>query len=298
MSGREPKILVVDDELLNREMLALDLEEAGMEVILAEDGVAALSQLKQVPDIDVLVLDCMMPRMDGLELTKKLKSDPRYRDIPIIMQTAAGRSEQIREGVEAGVFYYLVKPYDDLLLLSVVKKALHESRAVREAKKPPPETTMHGLVDQASFRFRTLQDVRSLAYHVSHCCPKPDAVVYALTELMINAVEHGNLRITYLEKLELVMEDCWQEEVERRLALPENGNKYAQLTFAAEPAHITITIKDQGEGFRWQPYLDFDPTRIAADPHGRGIAIARATSFPNLEYRSGGSEVVCRVPLA
>lgn len=155
---------------------------------------------------------------------------------------------------------------------------------------------MCGLMERASMRFRTLQDVSNVAYYVANCCPKPDAVIYGLSELMINAVEHGNLNITYAEKMELVMGDCWQKEVEKRLGLTENRDKYAKLTFETDPQHVIITIKDQGKGFKWQSYLDFDPVRMASDPHGKGIAIARVTSFPMLEYRSGGSEVVCRIP--
>jgi CheY-like chemotaxis protein len=298
MNERKPKVLAVDDEAFNLDILQNDLEDAGFEILRAEDGLAALAILKEVRDIDVIVLDRMMPNMDGMQLTRQLKSDPLYKHIPIIMQTAAGQSQQVREGVAAGVYYYLIKPYDEMLLLTIVKNALNRDKetSAKTASMTPPEASLYGLMERASIRFRTLQDVSSVAYFVANCCPKPDAVVYGLNELMINAVEHGNLNISYAEKLELVMGDCWRQEVEKRLALAENAEKYARLTVETDPGYVTITIKDQGKGFKWQSYLDFDPVRMASDPHGKGIAIARVTSFPTLEYREDGTEVVCKIP--
>lgn len=299
MNNKKPKVLAVDDEIFNLDILQTDLEEAGFEVIRAEDGAGALARLSEAADIDVIVLDRMMPGMDGIQVTQALKDDPRYKNIPIIMQTAAGQSQQVKEGLAAGVFYYLIKPYNESLLVSIVRNALQRSdRTNKEViRKAVADNKIFGLMEHARFRFRTLQDVSNVAYYVSNCCPKPNFVFYGLSELMINAVEHGNLGITYLEKMELVLEDRWQQEVERRLALPENVEKYATLVFEVTPSDIVITIRDQGKGFRWQAFLDFDPIRMATDPHGKGIAIARVTSFPTLEFKAGGTEVVCRLPL-
>jgi CheY-like chemotaxis protein len=109
----------------------LDLEEEGFEVIRAEDGIAALARLKEHPDIDVIVLDRMMPNMNGIQVTKELKGNPLYNTIPIVMQTAAGQSQQVEEGLQAGVYYYLIKPYNVEMLLSIVRNALKERSVVR-----------------------------------------------------------------------------------------------------------------------------------------------------------------------
>lgn len=298
MTERKPKVLVVDDEIFNLDILQNDLEEAGFEIVRAEDGVIALAKINEHPDIDVVVLDRMMPNMDGMEVTRTLKKDPKRKDIPIIMQTAAGQSQQVKEGLAAGVFYYLIKPYNESLLVSIVNSALQRDTAAAAIKqKVEADKKLFGLVDNAKFRFRTLQDVSKVAYYVASCFPQPDSVVYGLCELMINAVEHGNLGIDYTEKMDLVMKNVWQQEVERRLNLPENKSKFAILNYTLNAGDITITIKDQGKGFKWEPYLDFDPMRMASDPNGKGIAIAKVVSFPYLEYRAGGTEVVCRVPV-
>ena len=102
-------------------------------------------------------------------------------------------------------------------------------------------------------------------------------------ELLINAIEHGNLGITYAEKTELVLSGEWFAEVERRLADPIYAEKEAQLTFHAATDAITVNIQDAGHGFDWEQYLELSPER-AADVHGRGISAARAMSFDSLEY--------------
>src|ERR1700759_4663704 len=121
MVERKPKILAVDDEPINLTIMENDLKGAGFDVLLAEDGIIALARLKENPDVDVIVLDRMMPNMDGMEVVKMLKSDPVYKHIPIVMQTAAGQEQQVKEGMAAGVFFYLVKPYTDAQLLSQVR---------------------------------------------------------------------------------------------------------------------------------------------------------------------------------
>lgn len=288
------KILAVDDEKFNLDLLQAALKASNFEVICAEDGEMGLAKLNEFPDIKIILLDRIMPKMDGMQMMKVLKSTPRYKDIPVIMQTAAVESKQVMEGIQAGVYYYLTKPYNKDLLLSVVKRASQDAIAHSQLRDGlNAQKQLLGLIESAHFRFRTLDDVHIVANYVANCCPQSDKVIYGLNELMTNAVEHGNLNITYTDKLELVLEDRWHAEVERRLALPENLDKFATLDLEANPKGIAITIKDQGKGFNWASYMDFDPLRIASDPHGKGIAIARATSFPNMQYASNGTEVRC-----
>ena len=83
-------------------------------------------------------------------------------------------------------------------------------------------------------------------------------------------------------------------EIERRLELPENSNKFVEVTFIRRDQAIDITVTDQGAGFNWQSFLTLDENR-AFDSHGRGIAMARLLSFDNLEYRGCGNQVVCTI---
>jgi DNA-binding response OmpR family regulator len=291
------KILAVDDDVLNRDILFEYLTDGGYEVIEADDGDTALKLLNEIGRVDAIVLDRMMPRLNGMEVLRAVKANPALADVPVIMQSAATAHHQILEGIEAGVYYYLTKPYEDRMLLAIVGAALNDA-AVR--RKLRAEVRQHkrvlGLMEQSRFRFQTLEEARNLAFFIANCFPVPEAVVYGLNELLINAVEHGNLGIGYEEKTDLVFEGRLFDEIERRLGLPENQKKWAHLSFEAHDTHLTVRIQDQGNGFDWRRYLEISPER-ATHPHGRGIATSRLMSFTSIDYVGNGSEVVCTVRL-
>ena len=289
------KILAVDDEEFNLDIIKRHLVKAGFDAILAGDGLTALEKLEQNPDTAAIVLDRMMPGMDGMEFLSRIKANAKYQDIPVIMQTAAAGSEQVLQGIQAGVYYYLTKPYDDVLLLAILEAALRDARSKKEMKEEVGrQRRMLGLMEEAIFRFRTLEDAKTLAFYIANCFPEPEKAVFGLNELLINAVEHGNLGITYNEKTKLVLGGTWMQEVERRLEAPEYKDKHARLTFKASKETIAVAIKDEGSGFDWSRYVELSPDR-ATDPHGRGIAASRLMSFDSLEYLGGGNEVVCKV---
>lgn len=293
---KKVKILAVDDEEFNLDIISEYLTDAGFDVVCAIDGTQAMEKLKQHTDVAVIVLDRMMPNMDGMAVLKILRDDEVFQDIPIIMQTAAASSKRIQEGIDAGVYYYLAKPYNEALLLSIVRAALKDSIGRRELRE---QVLKHeralGMMEKGVFRFRTLEEANNLSYFIANCFPEPESMVYGLNELMINAVEHGNLGITYNEKMELSLNGQWRAEVEHRLQLPENKDRYAVIEFNANKDCYYISIRDQGQGFEWKNFMELSPTR-ATDPNGRGIAIARMKSFPSLEFKGTGSEVVCTVP--
>jgi anti-sigma regulatory factor (Ser/Thr protein kinase) len=135
-----------------------------------------------------------------------------------------------------------------------------------------------------------------LAVFIANCCPDPEMVGTGLLELLVNAVEHGNLGITYEQKAMLINENRWQEEIEHRLADRAYGNKFGELAFECSGRAIQIRIKDAGTGFDWTDYLEISPQRVT-HAHGRGIATAKALSFSSLTYVGCGNEVVCTVAL-
>ena len=112
------KILVVDDDPNIRELIKVFLEEAGMEgVFEASDGVEALSVMEQT-SVDLVVMDIMMPNMDGWELCREIR---RNTGIPVLMLTAKGETRQIVKGFELGTDDYLVKPFEPAELVVRVK---------------------------------------------------------------------------------------------------------------------------------------------------------------------------------
>jgi adenylate cyclase len=124
-------ILVVDDVLDNVEILQLRLESQGYEVIAAADGEAALAVIReQQPDL--VLLDIMMPKLDGIGAVKAMKADPGLPFIPVILVTARADAKDVVAGLEAGADDYLTKPVDQAALMARVRamlriKALHDT---------------------------------------------------------------------------------------------------------------------------------------------------------------------------
>lgn len=291
------KILVVDDELFNLDILRDYLTEQNYEVIEAENGLVAMEQIASNPDLDLILLDRMMPNMNGMEVLERIKADELTKSIPVIMQTASARNEQIYEGIKAGVYYYLTKPYEEELLLNIVKAALLEATNKKEMlEELYINKRVLGMMEQARFCFCTLSEAKNLAYFIAHYFPSPESVVYGLSELFINAIEHGNLGIGYELKTELILSGTWEKEIMRRLSLQEHREKKVLMSFEYLDDAIEVTIKDQGEGFDFSKYLEMSPERML-DIHGRGIALAKMFSFTSLEYIGCGNEVRCRVEL-
>ena len=218
--------------------------------------------------------------------------------IPVVMQTAATAPDQVREGLEAGAYYYLTKPYEPEALISIVRAALEDRRGRSQLRSRAARLEeAQALIQSVEYRFVTLDDISSLVSVLAGMCPVPDVVAPGLSDLMVNAVEHGNLGVTYQEKSLLKWEGDWEAEIKRRLALPQFAGRFAMVRAERSATAVTFTITDQGEGFEWQKFLTFDPDR-AFDPNGRGIAMARMMSFAALEYQGRGNVVVAQVNLA
>ena len=292
------KILVVDDEPFNLDIVAEYLDGMDFELVMVESGEAAWAELEQ-PDstFDLVLLDRMMPGMDGIQVLTRMKADQRLHSIPVIMQTAATSPEQIREGLAAGAFYYLTKPFEGEALQTIIRSALDDQRIRRDLTT---DLLNHAqalaLVAEAEFEARTLDDARKLAAFVALLGPQPEVLAMGLSELLVNGVEHGNLGIDFAEKSRLREEDRWEEEIARRLALPENTDKRVRLRVRRDDGRWVFEIRDDGPGFDWRRFLDFEPERAFA-PNGRGIALSRQLSFASLTYLPPGNQVVATVPI-
>ena len=122
------KILVADDDRLLRGLLEHKLAVAGFEVDIAEDGGAAL-ELARTMKYDLMVLDAMMPVMDGFEVLRRLKNDPDTASLPVVMLTARRGEHDVLDALERGAAEYLIKPFipDELVLR--IRKRIKDERA-------------------------------------------------------------------------------------------------------------------------------------------------------------------------
>ncbi len=115
------KILAVDDERHIVRLVQVNLQRAGYEVVTAFDGKEALEKIKS-ENPDLVVLDVMMPYMDGFEVLQTLRKDPATRELPVIMLTAKAQDADVFRGWQSGVDCYLTKPFNPMELISFVRR--------------------------------------------------------------------------------------------------------------------------------------------------------------------------------
>lgn len=294
MASSIPHIFIAEDEEINRIVLQELFNDMPEEYVLemAVDGIEAWEKLQQdTGKYDVILLDRMMPGMDGMEVLTKIKSHPELVQLPVIFQSALAAKEDISQGLKAGAHYYLTKPYDGDILHSVVQTALRDRFEYRRMLE---ELTEHhatmSCLDKANFSFRTVNEARNLGVLLANACKNTQKAIVGITELLVNAVEHGNLAIGYKEKSILTANGKLLDEIETRLKMDEYKSRIVSVDFKKTETQIEIVIADEGDGFDWRPFLTMSPER-ALDNHGRGIVMASLLSFDELEYMGRGNVV-------
>lgn len=291
-----PRLLLADDDRVMRTMLRQALQNNNYDPKVVENGEEAVNLLRtHGDDIDAVILDREMPVMKGLEVVAFMKTDPKLAHIPVIMLTGSGQQEQIQEGIDAGVYYYLVKPVDNTLLRSVIESALRERR---QKKALVSELNRYGSALKAmrhcQIMVRTLGEAEDAACFLASCFPNPERVVTGLMELLVNAVEHGNLGISYEEKHKLLAENRWRSELDRLVTLPEYKDRQVEVLYQHKKEGYLVQISDAGRGFDWRRYWHINPAR-ATSGHGRGIVRARLISFDQMAYNDTGNQVTVKV---
>lgn len=120
-------VLVVDDNEMNRDLLSRRLQRQGFTVVMAEDGAQALEQVRMQP-FDLVLLDVMMPHMNGYQVLETLKADPHLRHVPVIMISALDDIESVVRCIELGAEDYLFKPFNPTLLKARINASLEKKR--------------------------------------------------------------------------------------------------------------------------------------------------------------------------
>jgi CheY-like chemotaxis protein len=286
-------VLAIDDEPLLLNLLDEFLTDADFEVVAVESGTEALALLDAAPNrFDVVLLDRMMPVMDGMEVLKAIRANPRLFGLPVVMQTAAAAPVQIQEGIAAGVFYYVTKPFEQDTLVAIVASAVAHCRQHRVFLENILVADIGlALLTHGGLHVRNLDEAKTAAALIGKLAAKAAPVMIGLLELISNAVEHGNLGLGWARKGELLRDGMWDQEIARLLHLPENQGKFVKIDFVRDADTVRVTISDQGEGFDWRHFTSLLPDR-AFETHGRGIATARVLSFDDVNYRGKGNEVV------
>jgi len=293
-------LLVVSSHQAYCTALRRCLRAAGYRVRTSASAKGAWRYLLAQGDASAMVcLDQASIGADSLDLLRQIKNHPRLAIVPVIIRMALGiPSDIVRDYVHSGADYCFSKACDHDVLLAMLASMPNFSPGASS-----PFLHWPGLLqlEQAQFSFRTLVQAQTTAYFIAQLCAKPNNAVLGLSELMINAIEHGNLGITYQQKKCLLQHGKWDAEIKKRLQAAEFKDKQVRVIVhrAAQtsPAMIVVEVHDEGHGFKWEDYLRFAPER-STDPNGRGIALAKMLSFTHLSYRGCGNIAVAQLMAA
>lgn len=287
-------VLTVDDDPMVHKLLDFTLKDEDFTTTNCLSAEDAQEFLANHPDVLAIVLDWEMPGMNGLELLGWLKEQEKYKDIPVIMLTGRNKKEEIKMGIDAGAYYYVTKPFNKEFLLSVLRAAIAEYQNIKalEAQVKESRNPLSSLV-QGQFQLRTIDEAQKLSVFIANATPEPEATLI-ICELFNNAIEHGNLGITYDEKSDLIDRNALHDEMESRLQQEPYKDRFATVSYEKTDDHILITVEDMGDGFDYAKYLTFDENRVF-DNHGRGIAMAN--TMLDISYIGKGNIVKVNIPL-
>ena len=290
--GSQNRILLVDDDRATLKLLAAILNKQGFLTTAMSNSEEAWRNLQVQPDMYSLVLlDRMMPDLDGLTFLQRMKTEKNLRNIPVVFLTSLCEPRDYIEGFQAGAHGYLAKPVNVNLLLAMIRSTIqidYERRSFRNELNLL-QAALH-LTTEMSCQFQSLEEAEALAYFLGNICPEPERLRCGLVELFTNAIEHGNLEISYADKTKLLLESRWEEEVKKRLTQPVYRERYVFVNIRKTSEGFSVLITDQGNGFDFANFLDFSPARIF-DLHGKGIAMAKTIYLDDVEYLGKGNQV-------
>ncbi|WEJ62908.1 ATP-binding protein [Thiomicrorhabdus lithotrophica] len=257
----------------------------------------AVLQVKNSPVIqyDALIIDESALNQHDLTELKSFREYSCFGLTPFILQVNNPQSDAIQKGFDLGMYFYLIYPFKAELLNTVILTAtLGLSNHQEISKRLANFEIAHPRLQKAVFHIQTVSEAQAIASVLAYMTPDQKRIAIGLFELILNSIEHGNLGIGYKLKSQLITNSKLQTEVTRRLSLEENSDKFVTVTLERKTDFFEFTISDNGAGFNYTNFLDFEENR-ATDSHGRGIMIANRLSFDYLEYRDSGSTVICRV---
>jgi CheY-like chemotaxis protein/class 3 adenylate cyclase len=215
------RILVVDDDRVNREILVRTLQKQGYDLATADDGHATLALLR-LQRFDLILLDISMPEMDGYQVLEQIRGDPALREIPVVMLSAIEQAESIARCLEIGAVDYLTKPFNAVILRARVGACLERKRlrdreleylrnidqerrrADRALNRLLPETVADEIKATATLAPRRHENVAVVFADVvdftEHCSTQePDAIIADLQEMVAAcetlAAKHGIQKI-------------------------------------------------------------------------------------------------------
>jgi DNA-binding response OmpR family regulator len=293
MTAQTTKILLIDDEALVREELGALLQDEGYEVITGADGEEGLALFRSAAP-DMVITDVRMPRRDGLSVAMTIRQeDP---SVPVTVITGHGNEAMAIEAIRAGVTDFIKKPVrlDDLSAALLRMQAARQPAILGFSELPPSVVLV-----QHAWTYRLENDLEAiptfvdvLLKHVASGMDRMSALELglALREVILNAVEHGNLGLTYKEKSRALENGTLEQLLAERARRPELGQRRVTVTARREDRRLMVQVLDEGDGFDWRSLPDPTDATHLLSTHGRGVLLARL-SVDVMTYNPKGNEV-------
>lgn len=298
MTGRRHSytILVIDPCPETQARILEHVQGRGYSIITAPNPTSALATIDLTAP-DVVITDLFLPEGSGLTLTKTLRA--RHEPCPVIVMAEGGTGPAVVQALRAGAVDYLHKPIG----VEELAYALQRARNIM-----PADLAETPGVLRSEYQLTTDSNpshipgiVSWLIKTTASTLPETQRLHLrgTLQELLFNAMEHGNLEISYQEKERALAEDRYEKLIEQRLTQPRLKDRLVAIHVVLDKHEHTLRyrIADAGKGFKWKNFLSRsqDPCR-SEDANGRGIFLAQSF-FPDITYNDRGNEVTITVLL-
>lgn len=289
------KILVVDDQQQILDFLREILSTEGFEVLTASNGVDALNLYQEHRPAFTLT-DISMPQMNGIELLKQIKG--LNAEAVVMLMTGDGAETWAVEALRGGAVNYFNKPVDIKEMLNTIQRYASLAAGYDFELYAPDFLRKEDLSLELKNDLGQINHAVQLI--VNRCrsiFPLNDIFLirFGIYEMLINAVEHGNLGITYDEKTRALEENRLNELIQERCAMPDRARRRVNVDCNISPAGIVCMISDEGAGFDHSIYSSIkDPGQLfeelGTSLHGRGIMLT-CLQFDKVEFNEIGNSV-------
>jgi len=288
-------VLIAEDDEAVLQYVTRFVTSEGHRVIECEDGQVAWEKFNS-HEPDLVLTDLNMPSKTGLELLGQIRQAGSL--CPVVIMTGHGTEDAAVEAIRLGANEYLKKPLRGNEIRHVLRKCLGNVFSQRCEREVMVSVVHHSLRLNLPNQMFMVPSVSQ--YLVQHCggLVSPDEIAglrLGLHELLVNAIEHGNLGISYEEKSEALKDgvDKLRELYDQRLQDPRLRARRVTVDFLFDGAMLEWVISDEGEGFDFDQLKDpFDDENIESQ-HGRGIYLSRL-QFDEFEFEGSGNSVRVR----
>ncbi|MDV7338699.1 ATP-binding protein [Terasakiella sp. A23] len=293
--GELVTVLVADRDAVKEDVLDyLDPENYAIRHVCSLDDAQVLLE-DDTFSVNTVIFSISPDNPDFDRDLRKLKRKEKAKYVPFIgiLEDVSMADQFSRQPF----FHVLEMPLDQRTLCHTVDAALADFKRYKALLSDvKSRTSAIGLIKSGKFRLQTLQQAEALTTMLSLACPEPGIIALGLSEILVNAIEHGNLGISYQLKSTLLEKGTWNEEIDKRLASDDYKDRFVEIRFDRTETRIDIIVTDQGDGFDWRKYVEKDPSNHS-EKHGRGIAIAINMGFDSVIYNEKGNQVTASVNL-